>query len=162
MLVYLVFSSGMRAMMMNMIERDIYASLKAVMLCKRASAGTEMVLLMPLLTTMLFGAFEYGSVIYSYSAMQFGANRVARTVAVNRMTNEQAQSQVRNYLPGWVRNDVVVSVSQTAPSDANSNLVRVRLTVPAKKATPLSMLTRVVPWQLTTDVAMKQELPYVD
>jgi len=119
-------------------------------------------MLMPLLTTMLFGSFEYGSVIYSYSAMQFGANRVARTVAVNRMTNAQAQTQVRNYLPVWVRNDVVVSVSQTAPTDASSNLVRVRLSVPARNATPLSMLTRVVPWQLTANVAMKQELPYVD
>jgi len=132
------------------------------MLCKRGSAGTEMVLLMPLLTSMLFGAFEYGSVVYSYSAMQFGANRVARTVAVNRMTNEQAQTQVRNYLPGWVRNDVIVSVRQTAPADANINLVQVQLSVPAHEATPLAMLTRVVPWQLTANVAMKQELPYVD
>jgi len=121
-----------------------------------------MVLLMPLLTSMLFGAFEYGSVIYSYSAMQFGANRVARTVAVNRMTNEQAQTAVRNYLPGWVRDDVSVSVTQTAPADANSNLVRVQLSVPANNATPLAMLTRIVPWQLTANIAMKQELPYVD
>lgn len=148
--------------MVTVAFRKIATSLAGLTRCTRGSAGSELVMLMPLLTTMLFGSFEYGSVIYSYSAMQFGANRVARTVAVNRMTNAQAQTQVRNYLPAWVRNDVVVSVSQTAPTDASSNLVRVQLSVPAKKATPLSMLTRVVPWQLTANVAMKQELPYVD
>ncbi len=117
---------------------------------------------MPLFASMLFGTIEYGSVIYSYSAMQFGANRVARTVAVNRMSNAQAQTAVRNYLPGWVRDDVTVAVSQTAPSDANTNLVRVQLSVSAQQATPLAILTRMMPWQLTANVAMKQELPYVD
>ena len=148
--------------MVTVAFRNIATSLACLARCTRGSAGSEMVMLMPLLTTMLFGAFEYGSVIYSYSAMQFGANRVARTVAVNRMTNEQAQTAVRNYLPGWVRDDVSVSVTQTAPADANSNLVRVQLSVPANNATPLAMLTRIVPWQLTANVAMKQELPYVD
>jgi Flp pilus assembly protein TadG len=148
--------------MMNRFERIIATPLRRLSCSKRGSAGTEMVLLMPLLTSMLFGAFEYGSVIYSYSAMQFGANRVARTVAVNRMTNAQAAAAVRSYLPGWVRDDVTVAVSQTAPTDASTNLVRVRLSVPAEDATPLAMLTRVAPWQLTANVAMKQELPYVD
>jgi hypothetical protein len=78
------------------------------------------------------------------------------------MTPAQAQTEVRTYLPGWVRDDISVSVSQTAPTDANTNLVRVRLSVPAQQATPLAILTRLVPWQLTANVAMKQELPYVD
>lgn len=148
--------------MVSVRVRSIAASLTGLSRCRRGTAGTEMVLLMPLLTSMLFGAFEYGAVVYSYSAMQFGANRVARTVAVNRMTNAQAQAQVRNYLPAWVRDDVSVRVRQTAPTDANSNLVQVELSVPARKATPLAMLTRVVPWQVTAHVSMKQELPYVD
>lgn len=130
--------------------------------CRRGAAATELALILPLLTTMILAVFEYGAVIYSYSAMQFGANRVARTVAVNRMSNAQAQTAVRNYLPGWVRDDVTVAVSQTAPTDANTNLVRVQLSVPAQQATPLAILTRMMPWQLTANVAMKQELPYVD
>ncbi|MCM0031648.1 MAG: pilus assembly protein [Sandarakinorhabdus limnophila] len=121
-----------------------------------------MALILPLLTTMILAVFEYGAVIYSYSAMQFGANRVARTVAVNRMTNDQAQTAVRNYLPGWVRDDVSISVSQTAPADPETNLVQVQLSVAAAQATPMALLTRAVPWQLTANVAMKQELPYVD
>ena len=148
--------------MLNVSIRDVFASVYGLAPCRRGSASTELVLLMPLLASMLLGAAEYGMVIYSYSAMQFGANRVARTVAVNRMTPAQAQTEVRNYVPGWVRDDISVSVSQTAPTDANTNLVQVRLSVPAQQATPLAILTRFVPWQLTANVAMKQELPYVD
>jgi len=78
------------------------------------------------------------------------------------MTNDQAQTAVRNYLPGWVRDDVSISVFQTAPADAETNLVQVQLSVAAAQATPMALLTRAVPWQLTANVAMKQELPYVD
>jgi Flp pilus assembly protein TadG len=133
-----------------------------VRFCRRGAAATELALILPLLTTMILAVFEYGAVIYSYSAMQFGANRVARTVAVNRMSNAQAQTEVRNYLPGWVRNDVSVAVTQTAPGDPETNLVQVQLAVAAAQATPMALLTRAVPWQLTANVAMKQELPYVD
>jgi Flp pilus assembly protein TadG len=130
--------------------------------CQRGAASTELALILPLLTTMILGVFEYGTVIYSYSAMQFGANRVARTVAVNRMTDAQAETAVRGFLPGWVRDDVTVSVSQTAPADADTNLVQVQVAVAADQATILPLLTRMVPWQLTANVVMKQELPYVD
>jgi hypothetical protein len=130
--------------------------------CRSGAAATEMALVLPLLTTMILAVFEYGTVIYSYSLMQFGANRVARTVAVNRMTPAQAQADVRVYLPGWVRDDVTVTINQSNPADTNSNLVRVQLSVAAADATPMALLTRMVPWQLSTDVVMKQELPYVD
>jgi hypothetical protein len=53
-------------------------------------------------------------------------------------------------------------VTQTAPADPETNLVRVQLSVAAAQATPMALLTRAVPWQLTANVAMKQELPYVD
>lgn len=134
----------------------------AVRFCRRGAAATELALILPLLTTMILAVFEYGAVIYSYSAMQFGANRVARTIAVNRMTNDQARIAVRGYLPGWVRDDVSVSVSQTAPGDPETNLVQVQLSVAAAQATPMALMTRALPWQLTANVAMKQELPYVD
>jgi len=106
--------------------------------------------------------FEYGSVIYSYSMMQFGANRVARTMVVNRLGNGGASQAVRRYLPAWVRDDVSVTVLQTAPTDPRLNLITVRVSVGAQNATPLPILTRAIPWQLTASVTKKQELPYVD
>ena len=130
--------------------------------CRRGAAAAELSLVLPLLNTMILAVFEYGAVIYSYSTMQLGANRVARTVAVNRMSDAQARTDVRRFLPVWVRDDVSVSVTQTAPADPETNLVQVQLSVTAQQATPLAILTRAVPWQLTANVVMKQELPYVD
>lgn len=135
---------------------------KSLQRCRKGAAATELALILPLLTTMILAVFEYGTVIYSYSMMQFGANRVARTIAVNRMTTAQAQVDVRAYFPGWVRNDVTVSVTQSNVANVNTNLVQVQLSVPADQATPLAILTRLVPWQLSASVTMKQELPYVD
>lgn len=111
---------------------------------------------------MLLGVFEYGAVIYSYSRMQFGATRLARSVAVNRMTNEQAQAAMAAALPGWMAGHFTVAVTQSAPSDPTINMVRITVAAPAAAATPMALLTRLIPWQLSSDVAMKQELPYVD
>jgi Flp pilus assembly protein TadG len=130
--------------------------------CRSGAAASEMSLILPLITTMIFAILEYGTVIYSYSAMQFGANRVARTVSVNRMTNAEAQDAALELLPVWLQSHVSISVTQSAPIDPSSNLVRVQLSAAAEDATPIAILTRVVPWQLNANVAMKQELPYVD
>ncbi len=135
---------------------------KRVAACRRGATAAEVALTLPLLTTMILAIFEYGSVVYSYSLMQLGANRVARTVAVNQMTEAQAQSAVTQYLPGWVGNRATVTVTQTAPGDPNTNFINVRVTASATAATPMALLTRAVPWQLTANVSMKQELPYVE
>lgn len=147
--------------MMRMITRS-FSLAGAFHRCKRGAAATELALLMPMLTSLVLGVFEFGTVIYAYSGMQFGANRVARTVSVNQMTTEQALATVKNYVPAWARDDVSVSITQSKPSDTNVNLVNVRLSVSADRATPLPLLTRLVPWQLTATSVMKQELPYVD
>ena len=130
--------------------------------CGRGAAAMELALLLPLLTSLILGVFEYGSVIYSYSMMQFGANRVARVMIVNRLGNADAGQAVRSYLPAWVRDDVSVTVLQSAPADPRLNLITVRVNVAAQNATPLPILTRAIPWQLTASVTKKQELPYVD
>jgi Flp pilus assembly protein TadG len=129
---------------------------------RRGAVAAESALVLPLLTTMILAVFEYGCVIYSYSLMQLGANRVARSVAVNVMSDAQAGTAMTGYLPGWMQGRTNVTVTQSAAIDPNANLISVRVTVPASAATPLSVLTRAVPWQLTADVTMKQELPYVD
>lgn len=130
--------------------------------CRRGAAAAEVALTLPLLTTMILAVFEYGCVVYSYSLMQFGANRVARSVAVNVMTEAEAQTAVVQYLPGWLGNRATVTVSQTATADPTTNLINVRVSATAMAATPVALLTRAVPWQLTANVTMKQELPYVD
>lgn len=148
--------------MISVILPRMNQLLRSIGLCRSGATAAEVALVMPLLTSLILGAFEYGAVVYTYSTMQFGANRVARSIAVNRMTPAQGTTAIRNSLVGWVGNSAQVSVSQTAPTDSSTNIVQVRISVAASHATPLALLTRIVPWQLTANVAMKQELPYVD
>ena len=129
---------------------------------RRGSAAAELALTLPLLTTLILAVFEYGCVIYSYSLMQLGANRVARSVAVHTMTDAQAQAAIVRYLPGWLANGATVTVAESAAADPSTNMINIKVSAPASAATPLALLTRVAPWQLTTNVSVKQELPYVD
>ena len=129
---------------------------------RSGSAASEFALILPLLTTLLFGILEFGTVVYSYSAMQFAASRAAREMAVNVADDAAAMAEAKAMLPGWARDDVTISVTQTDAADANSNIIRVQLVAQASDLSIVSMISQVVPWTLTADASIKQELPYVD
>jgi Flp pilus assembly protein TadG len=148
--------------MFNVASRLIAQSVGRFGLCRSGATAAEVALIMPLLSSLIFGTFEYGSVVYTYSAMQFGANRAARSIAVNRMSSAQAVTAIRNSLVGRAKDNATITVSQSTPAEPDTNIVQVRISVAASQATPLPILTRIVPWQLTANVAVKQELPYVD
>jgi Flp pilus assembly protein TadG len=108
------------------------------------------------------GVLEFGIVLYSYSAMQFGATAAARQFAVNVTDEGASLAAARGALPGWARSAVTMNMQQTDPADVNRNIIRVRLTADAAQITPIAMITRLVPWTLTAEASVKQELPYVD
>jgi Flp pilus assembly protein TadG len=119
-------------------------------------------LLVPLLSTFLIGIIEFGTLFYSYSAMQFAATAAARQFAVNVSSEADALAAARDILPGWARDDIAVSLVQSDAADPNRNVITVRMSVDAAAATPLAMITRAVPWTLRAESSVKQELPYVD
>jgi Flp pilus assembly protein TadG len=129
---------------------------------RSGSTAAEFALIAPLLTTLLFGVLEFGIIIYSYSAMQFGANAAARQFAVNVSDEAASLAAARALVPGWARDHITLAMAQSDPGDPNRNIIRVRLEVNAADATPLALLTEAVPWTLTADASVKQELPYVD
>ena len=129
---------------------------------RSGSAASEFALVLPLLTMLLFGVLEFGSIIYSFSAMQFGASNAARSFAVNTADEAAALASARAVLPGWVADDVSLQLAQTNAGDPNSNIIRVTLSVNASRASVISMLTRLVDLPLTAEATTKQELPYVD
>jgi Flp pilus assembly protein TadG len=126
------------------------------------SAVSEFALVLPLLTLLLFGIVEFGTVTYSYSAMQFGASRAARSFAVNTLDEAGALAQAKAVLPAWARDKVTLSTSQSNPSDPNSNVIRVTLEVNASDVSVMSFLTRAVDLPLKAEASVKQELRYVD
>jgi Flp pilus assembly protein TadG len=129
---------------------------------RRGSAVTEFALIMPILSTFLLGIIEFGTILYSYSAMQFGATAAARQFAVNVSDEAASLAAAKAVLPSWARPGVSLSMTQSDPADINRNVIHVRLTIDAVQATPMSMITRMVPMTLTADASVKQELPYVD
>jgi Flp pilus assembly protein TadG len=129
---------------------------------RSGSAASEFALVLPLLTLLLFGVLEFGTVVYAFSAMQFGATNAARSLAVNTATEAAALASARAVLPGWVANDVSMQMAQTNAGDPNSNIIRVTLSVNASRASVVPMLTRLVDLPLTAEATIKQELPYVD
>lgn len=126
------------------------------------SVAFEFALVSPLLFSILLGTLEFGFVLFSFSSMQLGTDIAARGISVNTAvgTNAQAEAAVRAALPSWLRSSVTVTVSQTDLADPRKNLIRVRATADAEDATPLPMFTRAVPWTMSTEVAVVQELPF--
>jgi Flp pilus assembly protein TadG len=137
-------------------------SLSAFRRDRSGSAVSEFALVLPLLTTLLFGIIEFGTITYSYSAMQFGANRAARSFAVNTLNEAGALASAKAVLPAWARDKVAMSMSQSNPGDPNSNVIRVTLSVNASDVAVVSMLSRLVDLPLDAETSVKQELPYVD
>jgi Flp pilus assembly pilin Flp len=124
------------------------------------TAAVEFALLLPVMTSMILGALEFSGIFFSYSAMQTAARDVTRQIAVNTMPQSEAEDAVRARVPGWMREAVQMELAQSAPGDPNSNVIEMRLLVPAHAATPLHFFTRSLDWELVTRVEMKQELPF--
>ena len=137
-------------------------SMRALQRDRAGSAVSEFALILPLLSTFVLGIIEFGTIVYSYSAMQFAATAAARQFAVNVSDEAASLAAARAVLPGWARDDVSLTMTQSNAGDVTRNRVSVRLTVAAAQTTPMAMITRVVPLTLTAEASVKQELPYVD
>ncbi len=111
---------------------------------------------------MLMGTLEYGLIIFSYSSMQTAARDVARQVSVNTISVAAAEDAAKQKVAPWMRDDVNVSISESASGDPATNVITMQLDVPASKAAPVSFFSKAADWTLSTQVEMKQELPFVE
>ena len=123
---------------------------------------TEFALITPLMSMLLLGTVEFGSMIYAYSAMQMGTSVAARQIAVNLASPAAAQANALQIVPGWARPDVNTTITQSNPGDPGSNMIRVRMVATSDRVGVIALMSRLVPLPLTAEVTVKQELPYVD
>lgn len=139
--------------------RVLSARWRSLVADRRGSAAFEYAIVAPLLFVTIFAVIEYGFVFYGYSAMQFGANSAARSIAINKIATSGAADAVNSYLPKWMPPSTV-TVTNTLPSDATRSWIQITATAPASSTSPINVFTTVIPWTMTTSVAVKQELPY--
>jgi Flp pilus assembly protein TadG len=130
--------------------------------CRDGAVAAEFGLVAPLMIAMLMGTLEYGLIIFSYSSMQTAARDVARQVSVNTISVAAAEDAAKQKVAPWMRDDVNVSISESASGDPATNVITMQLDVPASKAAPVSFFSKAADWTLSTQVEMKQELPFVE
>jgi Flp pilus assembly protein TadG len=139
----------------------LYLAISQLRTDRGGATASELALIMPLFSSLLFGTVEFGAVTYSYAAMQMAANVEARRIAVNVAAPDGA-SAVAEIVPIWAQSALTMSVVHSAPADPGLNTVTVQLSAPSDHMTPIALLTRLVPWTMAVNVTVKQELPYAD
>jgi Flp pilus assembly protein TadG len=129
---------------------------------RRGAAAAEFALVLPVLTAMMFGTLEFGTMLFSYSAMQSAARDVTRQVSVNVMSASAAETAIRDRLPPWTRSSATISLEESAPGNPSTNVYRTVVAAPAQSAAVLAFFSRAKSWNLVTEVEMKQELPFAE
>lgn len=131
----------------------------SVLANRRGAAAMEFALVAPLLFSMMLGTIEYGFVFYGFSTMQYSANNVARSIAVNKMDINIAQAEVNSGMPAWVGPATVTAI-RTNAADPTKSEIKLEATTPAKDATPITIFTTAFPVDLKSTVTVKTELPF--
>lgn len=72
---------------------------------RRGASAVELALLLPLMTLMLAGVVQYGSLYYSYNSMLNTARNGARSLSIGTATPEQVVTTAKANLPRWVPQD---------------------------------------------------------
>lgn len=144
------------------VLKRLCACLSAVRQARAGTVAAEFGLIAPLFLSMTLGTLEFGSVFFAYSGMQIGAMQASRHVAVYTATPAAIDGMVRQALPEWMRSRAGITVTQTNPTRPEFNMINVRVSLPAREAAVLPLLTVAIPFTLQVNVTMKQELPYVD
>lgn len=114
---------------------------------RRGAAAVEFALILPVLTLMLCGVFQYGVLVYSYNTMLNTARNGARSLAIGTATEADVITTAKGNLPSWIPTSAwTVTPQGTAPT--GSNQVTTRITIPARYAT----IMRLGPMPDTLDV----------
>jgi hypothetical protein len=130
------------------------------MSCRRGAVSVEAAILWPVMIALVIGTIEFALLLFTYSSMQAAARDVARQLALNFATPAQAAAEVAARMPRWTDGGSVVEVTQSAPGDPATNVIRLSVTLPAVEATPVRLFTHAADAvELRAQVTMKQELP---
>lgn len=146
----------------NRMQSRPASLLKRLGIRRDGSVAVEFALVTPILMGLLFGTIEYGLSLFTYSSMQTAARDVTRQMAVNTVASTAAVAEIRSRLPGWMRTNATITVSQSAAGNAATNVYTTVVSVPMSKASPINFYTSATSGTMRTEIKMKQELPFTN
>jgi Flp pilus assembly protein TadG len=125
----------------------------------RGATAVEFALIAPVLVAIVMGIIEFGLIIFTYTTAGVASRDVARRIATGRIaaTTATASSTLTPQLPAWVRSYATVSLTQTTPGTASTNIITVTVSFPALRATPTTFLSFAYGFTLATATTMQQE-----
>lgn len=114
----------------------------------------EFALLLPILTTMIIGTFQYGILIFTYNTMLNTARNGARAMAVGSASEADVVTTAKMNLPGWVpQNEWRIVARDVATTGTNQ--VTTSITVDSRHAAILQFVP--MPATIDVDVVMLKE-----
>jgi len=126
----------------------------------RGAVAVESAIILPVFITVMMGTLEFGMLFFTYNTMRSAVRDVGRQVSINFIPTGQAQDAVRAVVPTWSREAVDVTVTESAPGDPDQNIITVRATLLASRATPMTFLVNTAgDFTLESEVQMRQEPP---
>lgn len=133
------------------LQRFPVRRIAALLADRRGASAVELALLLPVMTLMLAGVVQYGTLYYSYNSMLNTARNGARSLAIGTATTDQVIATAKANLPPWVPKD-----EWTITPSVVGTQVTTRITVPATHASIMHFAP--MPETLDVNVVMVKEV----
>lgn len=122
----------------------------------KGSSAVEFALVLPLFLLLMFGAADFGFVVYTQSVMFNAAREAARRMAVDSThTTAQAQSDAQGILNSWPVASYTITPER--PPSTCIDCVKVTVSAPMSDAALLGDPFNMFSGTITAQVTMRQE-----
>lgn len=121
------------------------------------AAAIEAALILPVAILLILGTLEASLTFYTFTEMQHKTRDFVRRVAVGSLSTAQAEAALGSELPAWASSFASVAVTETDPTDPQTNIITASISVPIRHASPFPFFSERVEADMTAVNSMKQE-----
>jgi Flp pilus assembly protein TadG len=132
--------------------------MKCLLTDQKGVSAIEFALIGPVFVAIIMGGIEFGSIMYTYAAVEFVTNDITRQLATNRITQKDAQSAIPARLPRWAQAAATVTVTASSATPT-ANLYTISTSVPLVNATPSTFFATIYASRSMKITATMQQEP---